>query len=77
MNDYVVPFRLYSGKRRVEVRVHFNDRKAYFVDQELVEGETFKVRGLGEEIGPYPTPELAEAAAVSRPWFSGSELQNE
>lgn len=68
--EYTVPFRLYSkdGKRSVEVRLRRNGL-AYFVEQEWVEGTTFKNRGLGEEIGPYETPELAEAAAIVRPWF--------
>ena len=76
-SDYKVPFRLYSadGKRGVEVRERRNGR-AYFVEQEWVEGTTFKNRGRGEEIGPYETPEAAEAAAVARPWFSGRENSN-
>ena len=75
--DYFVPFRLYSkdGKRSVEMRVH-RDGLAYFVDQEWVEGTTFKNRGRGEEIGPYETPEAAERAAVARSWFSRGEESN-
>jgi hypothetical protein len=71
---YVVPFRLYSedGSRGVEVRVR-RDGQSYFVEQERVEGTTYKNRGRGEEIGPFATPEAAEAAAVARPWFSGEE----
>lgn len=70
--EYRVPFCLYSrdGKRCVEVREH-RDGTAYFVDREWVEGETFRDRGRGEEIGPYESPEAAEAAAVARPWFNG------
>jgi hypothetical protein len=72
-----VPYRLYSndGKRAVEVRLR-RDGFACFVDQEWVEGTTFKNRGLGEELGPYETPEAAEAAAVARPWFSRGENSN-
>ena len=66
--EYWVPFKLYSkdGKRGVEVRVR-RDGLAYFVEQEWVGGTTFKDRGRGEEIGPYETPEAAEAAAIARP----------
>ena len=52
------------------------DGRAYFVEREWVEGTTFKDRGRGEEIGPYETPEAAEAAAVGRPWFSRGENSN-
>jgi hypothetical protein len=67
---YEVPFRLYSkdGAKEVEVRVR-RDGRAYFVEREWVEGTTFQDRGFGEEIGPYETPEAAEAAAAVRPWF--------
>lgn len=80
-SDYVVPFRLYSadGKKSAEVRVR-RDGKAYFVEQERFDDDNckdhddnFKNRGLGEEIGPYETPELAEAAAVARAWFKGRD----
>jgi hypothetical protein len=76
-SEYAVPFRLYSkdGKRSVEVRVR-RDGLAYFVEQEWVEGTTFKNRGRGQEIGPYETPELAETAAVASSWFSGREHSN-
>ena len=69
---YQVAFCLYSkdGKREVEVRVR-RDGRAYFVDREWVEGTTFKDREGGEESGPYETAEVAEAAAVVRPWFIG------
>jgi hypothetical protein len=68
-----VAFCLYSvdGKRGVEVRER-SDGRAFFVEQVWVEGTTFKDRSPGEEIGPYETLEAAEAAAVSRPWFSGN-----
>jgi hypothetical protein len=67
---YEVPFRLYSkdGHKEIEVRVR-RDGRAYFVEREWIEGTTFKDRGFGEEIGPFETPEAAEAAAVVRPWF--------
>lgn len=73
--EYWVPFNLYSkdGKRGVEVRVRRNGL-AYFVEQEWVEGTTFRNRG--EEMGPFETPEAAEAAAIARPWFSGGEISN-
>lgn len=72
--DYRVPFTLYSkdGKRCAEVRER-RDGRAYFVEREWVEGTTFKDRGRGEEIGPYETPEAAEAAAVARRWFHTGE----
>ena len=72
-----VAFCLYSkdGKRQVEVRVR-RDARAYFVEREWVEGTTFKDRGRGEEIGPYETPEAAEAAAIARRWFFGGANSN-
>ncbi|HEU5275361.1 MAG TPA: hypothetical protein VFU97_16980 [Xanthobacteraceae bacterium] len=75
--EYRVAFCLYSkdGKRQVEVRER-RDGRAYFVERELVEGTTFKDRGRGEEIGPYETPEAAEAAAIARPWFFGGGNSN-
>jgi hypothetical protein len=74
--EYRVAFRLYSqdGKREIEVRER-RDGRAYFVEREWVEGTTFKDRGSGEEIGPYQSPEAAEAAAIARPWFSGGGNQ--
>jgi hypothetical protein len=71
---YSVAFVLYSrdGKRGSEVRVR-RDGSCCFVDQEWVEGTTFRWRGSAEEIGPYPTTDAAEAAAVSRPWFHGEQ----
>jgi hypothetical protein len=68
---YTVAFRLYSfdGKQCAEVRQRSGGR-VYFVDRVWVEGETYRDRNPGQEIGPYETPEAAEAAAVSRPWFS-------
>jgi hypothetical protein len=74
---YEVPFRLYSkdGAKEVEVRVR-RDGRAYFVEREWVEGTTFRDRGFGEEIGPYETPEAAEAAAAVRPWFLDDDNSN-
>jgi hypothetical protein len=76
-SEYKVASSLYSvdGTRGAEVRVRRNGR-TYFVEREWVEGTTFKDRGRGEEIGPYETPEAAEAAAVARPWFSGGDNSN-
>ena len=75
--EYEVAFSLYSadGKRSAEVRIR-RDGKAYFVDRVWVEGTTFRDLSPGEEIGPYETPEAAEAAAVSRPWFSAGKKSN-
>jgi hypothetical protein len=72
--EYRVVCNLYNseGKRGAEVRVR-RDGRAYFVEQEWVEGTTFTDRGRGEEIGPFESPEAAERAAVGRPWFSGDE----
>jgi hypothetical protein len=69
---YEVPFRLYTvdGKRGVEVRLRRNGF-VYFVEQEWVEGTTFRDRPESQEHGPYETLEAAEAAAVSRSWFNG------
>jgi hypothetical protein len=69
--DYRVAFCLYTkdGKRSVEVRER-RDGRTYFVEREWIEGTTFKDLNPGEEIGPYDSPEAAEAAAISRPWFS-------
>ena len=74
VRDFIVLFELYSadGKRCAEVRLR-SDGKAYFVERERVAGDTYKDRGAGEEIGPYDTSELAEAAAVARPWFNGRD----
>jgi len=73
--DYQVAFKLYSvdGKRCAEVRVR-RDGQAYFVEREWVEGTTFTDRRHGEEIGPFETPETAEFAAITRPWFRGDTL---
>ena len=70
--DYQVPFQLYTkhGTRGAEVRVR-RDGKAYYVALERVEGTNF--RPIGEEIGPYNSPEAAEAAAVNSPWFLGGK----
>jgi hypothetical protein len=70
---YRIPFRLYSkdGKRGVEVRER-DDGTAYFVEQEWVEGTTFKYRRPGKEIGPFESTAAAEAAAIATPWFNGS-----
>jgi hypothetical protein len=75
--EYRVAFCLYSadGKRSVEVRER-RDGRAYFIERVWVEGTTFGDRRPGEEIGPYETPEAAEVAAVSRPWFSASKNSN-
>jgi len=77
MVEYRVAFSLYSkdGKRCSEVRERRNGT-AYFVDRVWIEGTTFKDRGQGEEIGPYESPEAAEAAAVSRPWFNHGDSSN-
>jgi hypothetical protein len=71
---YRVAFCLYSadGKRCAEVRER-PDGTAYFVDREWVDGTIFRDVGCGEEVGPYDSIEAAEAAAVSRPWFNGSD----
>lgn len=68
---FTVPFRLYSrdGNRSIEVRV-YSDGDAYFVEQERGEGDTFANRDGAVEHGPYRTAEVAEAAAVVRPWFN-------
>ena len=71
-----VAFNLYSrdGKRGVEVRER-RDGSWYFVDQEWVQGTTFKYRGVAEENGPFETSDAAEAAAVVRHWFNhGDDL---
>jgi hypothetical protein len=74
--EYRVAFCLYTadGKRSVEVRER-RDGGAYYVERVWVEGTTFRDR-TGEEIGPYETPEAAEAAAVSRGWFPNGKDSN-
>lgn len=68
--EYKVALQLYSpdGKRCSEIRMH-RDGTVFFVDQECIDGTTFRNRGQGEEIGPFPSPKAAKAAAQSRPWF--------
>ena len=68
--EYRVTLQIYSqdGKRCSEVRMH-RDGTAFFVDRECIDGTTFRDRGQGEEIGPFPSPKAAKAAAESRPWF--------
>lgn len=75
--EYRVAFSLYSkdGMRCSEVRER-RDGTAYYIDKVWVEGTTFKNRGKGEEIGPYQSPEAAEAAAIARPWFNHGEDSN-
>ena len=75
--EYRVAFCLYSkdGKRCSEVRER-RDGTAYYIDKVWVEGTTFKNREAGEEVGPYPSPEAAEVAAVARPWFNQCEDSN-
>lgn len=70
--DYLVPFELYTKKasRGVQVRVRRNG-KAYYIALEHIEGTVW--RPLGEEIGPYDSPEEAEAAAIKSSWFLGGE----
>jgi hypothetical protein len=72
--EYRVAFCLYSadGKRSVEVRER-SDGRAYFVERVWIEGTTFRDLS-GDEIGPYETPEAAELAAISRPWFSDGKF---
>jgi hypothetical protein len=68
---YRVAFNLYSrdGKRGAEVRER-RDGSWYFVDQEWVQGTTFKYRAMAEEIGPFESSSAAEAAVVVRHWFN-------
>ena len=75
--DYQVAFRLYNrdATRGAEVRV-LRDGRAYFIEQEHVEGTIFKYREGCEAMGPYDTPEEAELAAIRRPWFNGTEDQS-
>ena len=77
MNDYRVAFNLYNrdGSRGIEVRVR-RDGLAYFVEQEWVEGMVWKDREGRPEVGPYASPEAAEAAAIVCPWFAGAEFSN-
>ena len=74
---YSVAFSLYTanGSRGIEVRVR-HDGRAYFVEMEHVEGTIWKERGRGDEIGPYESPEAAEAAAIVSPWFKGGYISN-
>ncbi len=71
-SSYQVAFYLYSkdAKRGAEVREH-NNGQIYYVEQEWVEGTTFRNRGTGQEIGPYRTTKEAESSAVASAWFVG------
>jgi hypothetical protein len=68
-STYGAAFNLYcrDGKRGAEVRER-RDGSWWFIDQEWVEGTTFKYRGV--EIGPFETSDAAEAAATTRDWFN-------
>ncbi|HEY1926474.1 MAG TPA: hypothetical protein VGG92_03335 [Caulobacteraceae bacterium] len=45
------------------------DGTVFFVDRECIDGTTFRARGQGEEIGPFPSLKAARKAAQLRPWF--------
>ena len=72
--EYRVAFNLYSkdGKRGVEVR-EFSNGQTYLVEQEWVEGTTFRDRHSGEMVGPFASPEDAEKFIVGTPWFTGRD----
>ncbi len=72
--EYRVAFKLYSkdGKRGVEVR-EFRDGRSYLIEQEWVEGTTFKDRHSGKMVGPFASPEDAENFNVATPWFLGRD----
>jgi hypothetical protein len=67
-----VQFQLYTveATRGAEVRVHRNGQ-AYYIALEHTEGTIWKP--LGDEVGPYGSPEEAEIAAVNSEWFMGGE----
>ncbi len=72
--EYRVAFKLYSkdGKRGVEVR-EFRNGRSYVLEQEWVEGTTFKDRHSGEMVGPFASPKDAENFIVATPWFLGRD----
>ncbi|HVZ28141.1 MAG TPA: hypothetical protein VG798_05745 [Rhizomicrobium sp.] len=68
MPEYKVPFQLFTknATRGAEVRVR-PDGTAYYIALEHIEGAIWKP--LGNEIGPYGSPEEAEVAAINSSWF--------
>lgn len=72
--EYRVAFNLYSedGKRAVEVR-EFSNGQDYPVEQEWVEGTTFKDRHSGRMVGLFASAEDAERFIVATPWFCGHD----
>ena len=75
--EYRVAFCLYTadGSRGIEVRVR-RDGKSYLIERKWVEGTTWKDRDGREEVGPYVSPEEAEAAAIRTAWFTAGENSN-
>jgi hypothetical protein len=69
---YTLAFALYSsdGKRRAEV-LEFGNGKTYLAEAELVEGTTFEPRHGGRLVGPFASPQEAEAFIVATTWFCG------
>ena len=72
--EYRVAFNLYSrdGKRGVEVR-EFSNGETYILEQEWVEGTTFRDRHSGRMVGPFASPEAAESFIIATPWFNGRD----
>lgn len=70
--EYRTACNLYSrdGKRKVEVR-EFRIGETYLVESEWVEGTTFKDRHAGRMVGPFASPEDAEAFIIATDWFNG------
>ena len=72
--EYRLAVSLYSadGKRGVEVR-EFDNGETYLLEQEWVEGTTFKNRHGDKLVGPFASPEDAENFIVATPWFRGDD----
>jgi hypothetical protein len=70
--EYRVAFKLYSleGEREVEV-LEFLNGKTYMIERERMDGGEYKARHSGGLVGPFASPEDAEAFIVATPWFNG------
>lgn len=71
---YTVAFILYSldGKRAAEVR-SFDNGETYISEEEWVQGTTYENRHGGRIVGPFPSPDDAEAFIVKTAWFCGAD----
>jgi len=63
---------LYSADadREVEVR-EFSNGETYIVERERADGGAYQDRHSGRMVGPFASPEKAEAFIVATTWFLG------